>query len=1449
MKNLNLTLGQSRFTYAYVLFILTMTILSSSALAQDLSGCESNQCKDFSLLNCENNLETIYQSVTSSQSFKDDFNQNFGTSFSVFESLNPLNLSTFKKMIYTDICSGQLNDTQIKSQLFSLINQYQADLLFGPVVGRRADVTYIGKDVYIPHEEEADEWFNNGKEPNDGPEKATACLNSDFESGDFSTWITQCGTVNATLGAINGVTNYTLPANCNGVVQHSIAAGGIDPNTGFPRVYPGGGGFSAMIGDGTGSGARAAVVRKTFLVDPTNTTLIYYYSAVLETPAGHTPGEKPFFRARLYDPTGAIDPCAEYFAYGGDGQAGWLATGAIQYRDWTAVFVPLDAYIGQNVTIEFATGDCSQSGHYGYAYVEATCGTLEIAQTCEGVATVLTAPDGGASYLWNTGETTQEISVSTSGTYTCDVTPLGSPCTVQIEIQVTVYPVPNVDILPSESQICIGGEVTLNDNTTIGGGSTITSYQWDFGDGISTPSSSGAITGVAQTSGTYTAAEHTYSNNGNQTVTLTVETSDGCTASATEPIIVTPPPTATIAMDATVCQNDAQPVVTFTGAGTVGPYTFTYNMNGGADQYITTTGGSSIGINIPTTTAGTFTYNLLHVSDPSSPTCAQDQVGDAVIIVNPLPTGTVTGTATVCQDDAQPVITFTGANGTSNYIFTYNINGGANQTITTVGGASTATLNVSTATAGTFNYNLVSVQDQTTLCSQAQPQTATVIVNPMPTATIGSDIVICQADVNPQITFTGNNSSSEYTFTYTINGGANQTVTTSGSNSVTVSVPTATSGTFTYALVSVQDPATLCEQNQVGTAVVTVNPLPTATVTGTATVCQTDADPIITFTGANGSSDYIFTYNINGGANQTISTVGGATTATIAVSTATAGTYNYNLISVQDATTLCSQSQVQTATITVNPMPTGSIAGSTTVCKDDTAPVVTFTGLNGSSEYSFTYTLNGGGNQIIVTNGSNTVDLQVSTAVAGTYVYNLIGVNDVTTLCGQVLDETETIIVNPLPVASASVAVEVCQNDTEPVVTFTGADGTAPYTFTYSLNGGPDMFISTAVGSNDVSFNVPTNIVTTYNYVITEIVEGSAIGCSQVQNVTTSVVVNPLPIIFAGNDISICQNATVILSGSGAGAGGNYVWDNGISNGYAFVPNDTTTYTVIGTDINGCQGTDQVTVNVVPFPTMDIQGYNLYGCAPITATFDNLSSGNLVDCQWSFGNGDVITDCGTVSATFEQAGCYDVTLYASTPEGCSNTLTLTNYICVEPNPIADFNPNPDELSTYNWVSQMENESYGATHYEWEFGDGTMGSTEVNPEHAFPNNHGGDYLIQLVAISDAGCVDTAWRTINVKDELIFYVPNTFTPDGDQYNESFKPVFTAGFDKYKYTLYIFNRWGELVFESHDTDYGWNGEYGVAGNSERCNDGTYTWKIIVGMSASGKMVEYDGHVNLLR
>ena len=101
---------------------------------------------------------------------------------------------------------------------------------------------------------------------------------------------------------------------------------------------------------------------------------------------------------------------------------------------------------------------------------------------------------------------------------------------------------------------------------------------------------------------------------------------------------------------------------------------------------------------------------------------------------------------------------------------------------------------------------------------------------------------------------------------------------------------------------------------------------------------------------------------------------------------------------------------------------------------------------------------------------------------------------------------------------------------------------------------------------------------------------------------------------------------------------------------------------------------------------------------------------------------------------------------------------------------------------------------------------------------------------------------------MNDDLLLYVPNTFTPDGDDFNEIFNPVLTRGFDPYNYTLLIFNRWGEVVFESHDHTIGWDGNYGGA-SGNRCQDGTYTWKLVVGSDDSKEVKEFVGHVNLIR
>jgi gliding motility-associated-like protein len=158
---------------------------------------------------------------------------------------------------------------------------------------------------------------------------------------------------------------------------------------------------------------------------------------------------------------------------------------------------------------------------------------------------------------------------------------------------------------------------------------------------------------------------------------------------------------------------------------------------------------------------------------------------------------------------------------------------------------------------------------------------------------------------------------------------------------------------------------------------------------------------------------------------------------------------------------------------------------------------------------------------------------------------------------------------------------------------------------------------------------------------------------------------------------------------------------------------------------------------------------------------------------------------------------------------------------------------------------FSNISVGAVDYQWNFGDNSAYSISENSEHNFPEEIGGSYLVELVAYSPLGCVDTAWTTISVREELIYYMPNSFTPDGDAYNEYFKPVFTSGYDPYDFTMLIFNRWGEVIWESHDASVGWDGTYG----GRVIQDGVYSWTIEFKTSANDERMTISGHVNLLR
>ena len=126
---------------------------------------------------------------------------------------------------------------------------------------------------------------------------------------------------------------------------------------------------------------------------------------------------------------------------------------------------------------------------------------------------------------------------------------------------------------------------------------------------------------------------------------------------------------------------------------------------------------------------------------------------------------------------------------------------------------------------------------------------------------------------------------------------------------------------------------------------------------------------------------------------------------------------------------------------------------------------------------------------------------------------------------------------------------------------------------------------------------------------------------------------------------------------------------------------------------------------------------------------------------------------------------------------------------------------------------------------------------------------GTYDISVTGYSVNGDCPSDTQNYNVVviscEEMVYWVPNTFTPDNDEFNQYFYPVITDGIDITDFTFLIFNRWGEIIWESHDTTAGWNGYY----KGKKCQDGVYIWKMVFGISGSDKRIDTYGHLNLLR
>ncbi|MCF8329536.1 MAG: gliding motility-associated C-terminal domain-containing protein [Crocinitomicaceae bacterium] len=350
----------------------------------------------------------------------------------------------------------------------------------------------------------------------------------------------------------------------------------------------------------------------------------------------------------------------------------------------------------------------------------------------------------------------------------------------------------------------------------------------------------------------------------------------------------------------------------------------------------------------------------------------------------------------------------------------------------------------------------------------------------------------------------------------------------------------------------------------------------------------------------------------------------------------------------------------------------------------------------------------------------------------------------------------------------------------------------------------------------------------------TYVVQGNNLdGCFDLD--TVNVIVNPTPPAqLVADDNTICPNTVVQLNASGAAT---YQWSGidltaftGASQSITAVTSGL--YSITGTSVFGCVSSDSLFVTVYQEPSLTATPILSEICAGELVTFQVAGADFY---QWSNGQ-------SSSTYTYQPLTSESITIIGTNTFGCADTTQVG--VIVHPNPLALLDALSLNLLSDSPFATFYNNSINAFSSAWYFGDGTSSndnSSEVT--HVYPYEDG-NYTIILSVSSDFGCLDSTEISIQISGDPIYYVPNTFTPDGDEHNNVFLPIFTTGFDPASYHLVLYNRWGECVFESYSTDKGWDGYYGGI----KVEQGSYSYLIQFFDKKANKIIQLNGHVNVI-
>jgi gliding motility-associated-like protein len=493
-----------------------------------------------------------------------------------------------------------------------------------------------------------------------------------------------------------------------------------------------------------------------------------------------------------------------------------------------------------------------------------------------------------------------------------------------------------------------------------------------------------------------------------------------------------------------------------------------------------------------------------------------------------------------------------------------------------------------------------------------------------------------------------------------------------------------------------------------------------------------------------------------------------------------------------------------TTTVVVNSNSDATINAIADICND--APAVTLTAAQAGGSWSGQGVSGGSFNPVGLIPGPYTV------------TYNIAGA------CPD--SDTQDIIVLAVPDGTITPAGPFCQD-------------ALPQTLSAATTGGTWSGTGITSAANGTFGSAATPAA---NYLITYTTSGV---CPQAFTETIQVIGNLDATIAAAGPF--CENGNPqTLTAANPGGIWTATGTGAITAGGQISPTTlgAGTYTFnYNLNNSGCLSSDnvQVVINGLPIPSFTTS--TTTGCSPLSVSFTNTSNPLGSNCVWYL-DGAPVGSGNTFSNLFEGNSCSDVGIMITDGAGCSATITQNDVVCVVSNPSASFSWTPAEPTSGSNVF-FDNLSLGGVTYTWNI-DGVDYTSE---DVSFPlsSSVGETFVACLDVVGVGGCMDAQCYTVSVSTSSYVYVPNSFTPDGDGFNDVFAPVVTGLSSTSRYSFSVYNRWGDLIFDTEDPKDVWVGD--VNGGGHFAEDGAYVYEIKIQFSSGEEPFKRMGTVVLVR